>query len=698
MKKSLIKVIIALIFFTVIIAITQNKVFPYFSDSKVDKIWSWEIKHIESIIQKDEKSLNWWLSLYNSGYFKKVEVEDGVNLKWYILSGSEETDNIFSIWWTQIVDKYYLITTKKPADTSVIELWLSLTWDTTIKTIYNEESLFVSFLKEFWWILLFFLVFIIGFRFIMWKGNWAGWLMDIKVWKKSTKETSKTRFSDVAWMEEVKNELMEVVDYLKHPEKYHKVWARHPKWILLYGEPGSGKTLLARAVAWEADVAFFSASGSEFMEMLVGMWAAKVRTLFKQAKEAGKAIIFIDEIDAIWKKRWNGTTWWHQEQEQTLNQILTEMDGFDNQTNIIVMAATNRPDILDPALLRAGRFDRKVYVTSPTAEERTEIFNYYLKKKELSPKVNLKSLVKRTSGLVWADIENIVNEASLRIAKDGRAVLEPEDFEYALEKVIMWPEKKSKWIQEKEKRIIAFHELGHALLAHVQPEADAPEKISIVRRWHALGLTWITPAEDRNLYSKNYILAEVAGLLWGRASEEIFFGKDNITTGASNDFERANKIIRDMITKYGMDSEIGLVVYPDENSSDFSFFKPYSEETAQKIDEKVKMYLEDAYEVAKNTILAHKETMEKIAELLIKKEYISGEDFSVMVENPDKIEEFKNADEIVSNVSVISNECEKSSEQSIWGVVDSHVANAPQNDKSQKDKKTAKKPTSRKKS
>jgi len=670
MKKSLIKVISALIILTLFIAIAQNSLNLYSTSNKSISTWDAEVKHTDNIVRKDEKSLNSWLSLYNDWYFKKVEIEDWINLKWYILSGSEEKNTIFPLWETITVDNYYLITTKKPVDTSIIELWLNLTWDTTIKTIYHEDGVFMSLLKEFWWIVLFMLVFIIWFRLMMWKWNWAWWLMDIKVWKKSTKETSKTRFTDVAWMEEVKNELMEIVDYLKHPEKYHKVWARHPKWILLYWEPGSWKTLLARAVAWEADVAFFNASGSEFMEMLVWMWAAKVRTLFKQAKDAGKAIIFIDEIDAIGKKRWNWTTWWHQEQEQTLNQILTEMDGFDNQTNIIVMAATNRPDILDPALLRAGRFDRKIYVTSPTAEERTEIFNYYLKKKELSPKVNLKSLVKRTSGLVWADIENIVNEASLKIAKEWRIVLEPEDFEYALEKVIMWPEKKSKWIQEKEKRIIAFHELWHALLAHVQPEADAPEKISIVRRWHALGLTWITPAEDRNLYSKNYILAEVAGLLGWRASEEIFFGKDEITTGASNDFERANKIIRDMITKYGMDPEIGLVVYPDDQNSDFSFFKPYSEETAQKIDGKVKKYLEDAYKVAKNTILKHKETMEKIAELLIKKEYISGEDFSMMVENPDKIEEFKNTDEIVTKAEekeenkseikkIINNEKEK---------------------------------------
>lgn len=647
MKKSLIKVISALLLFTFIIAIAQNSVDDY-SIHNVNSTSTWEVKTIENIKHEKEVSLNSWLNLYNSGMYQKVEIEDWTDMKWYVFLESTKKENLLSFWKSIPVDNFYLVTAKKPADTSLTELGFNLTGSTPIKTIYNEESIWTSFLKEFWWLILFFLVFIIWFRLLMWKGNWAWWLMDIKVWKKSTKETSKTRFSDVAWMDEVKNELMEVVDYLKNPEKYRKVGARHPKWILLYGEPGSWKTLLARAVAWEADVAFFSASGSEFMEMLVWMWAAKVRTLFKQAKEAWRAIIFIDEIDAIGKKRWNGNTWWHQEQEQTLNQILTEMDGFDNQTNIIVMAATNRPDILDPALLRAGRFDRKVYVTSPTAEERTEIFNYYLKNKEVSDKVNLRSLVKRTSGLVWADIENIVNEASLRIAKDGRTVLEPSDFEYALEKVIMWPEKKSKWIQEKEKRIIAFHELGHALLAHVQPEADAPEKISIVRRWHALGLTWITPSEDRNLYSRNYILAEVAGLLGWRASEEIFFGKDNITTGASNDFERANKIIRDMITKYGMDPEIGLVVYPDEQASDFSFFKPYSEETAQIIDERVKMYLEDAYEVAKNTILEHKETMEKIAELLIKKEYISWEDFSMMVENPDKIEEFKNTDEIIT--------------------------------------------------
>ena len=648
MKKSLIKVICALLLITFVIAITQNNVENYTFNNNGSS--SWEVKNLENIKNKKEVSLNSWLWLYNSWMYQRVEIVNGVDMKWYVFLDSTKNTSIRSLWKSDTIDNFYLVTAKKPSDTSISELWLDLTGGTPIKTIYNEDSVRLSLLKEFWWILLFMIIFIIWFRLMMWKWNWAWWLMDIKVWKKSTKETSKTRFSDVAWMEEVKNELMEVVDYLKNPEKYHKVWARHPKWILLYWEPGSWKTLLARAVAWEANVAFFSASWSEFMEMLVGLGAAKVRTLFKEAKEAWRAIVFIDEIDAIWKKRWNGTTGWHQEQEQTLNQILTEMDGFDNQTNVIVMAATNRPDILDPALLRAWRFDRKIYVTSPTAEERTEIFNYYLKNKQISPSVNLKSLTKRTSWLVGADIENIVNEASLKIAKDWRTVLEPADFEYALEKVIMWPEKKSKWIQEKEKRIIAYHELWHALLAHVQPDADPAEKISIVRRWHALWLTWITPAEDRNLYSKHYILAEIVGLLWWRASEEVFFWKDEITTWASNDFERANKIVRDMITKYGMDPDIGLVVYPNEQNSDFSFYKPYSESTAVQIDQKVKEYLENAYKIAKKTIIEHKKTLEQIAEILIKKEYISWEDFSMMVEYPEKIEEFRNSDELLTNV------------------------------------------------
>jgi len=462
--------------------------------------------------------------------------------------------------------------------------------------------------------------------------GWSWFPFSVKVGKLEPKIKHKTRFSDVAGMEEVKNELSEIVDYLKNPEKYHKVWARHPKWVLLFWEPGSGKTLLARAVAWESDVPFFSVSGSEFMEMLVGMWAAKVRELFGKAKAAGKAIIFIDEIDAIWRKRGVWHTWWHQEQEQTLNQILTEMDGFDNKTNIIVIAATNRPDILDPALLRAGRFDRKIMVSRPTYEERIAIFSYYLKNKKINSKVSLESLAKRTSWLVGADIENIVNEASLKIAKEARAQIDVQDFEYALEKVLMWPEKKVKSMNEKEKKIVALHELWHAVTAYFLPQTDPVEKISIVRRWHALWVTWMIPNEDENLYSKAKFLDQIVSLLWWRAAEEIFFWKEEITTWASNDFEKATLIIKNMITKYGMDEKLWTISYWDVDSDDYRFVKPYSEEISQRIDHKIYEYMSDCYKKSKDIIKKNKSIIEKLSVSLLEKEYLTREEFESLME------------------------------------------------------------------
>lgn len=441
-------------------------------------------------------------------------------------------------------------------------------------------------------------------------------------------------------MDEVKMELSEIVDYLKHPEKYHKVGARHPKGVLLYGEPGSGKTLLARAVAWESSVPFFSVSGSEFMEMLVGMWAAKVRELFGKAKAVGRAIIFIDEIDAIGKKRGVGYTGGHQEQEQTLNQILTEMDGFDNKTNIIVIAATNRPDILDPALLRAWRFDRKVMVSRPTFEERILIFDYYVKDKKVNPKVNIESLAKRTSGLVGADIENIVNEASLHVAKDSRLVLLWADFEYALEKVVMWPEKKVKSIKEQEKKIIAFHELGHAVTSYFLPNADPVEKISIVRRGQALGVTWMMPTEDNYLCSRAKFLDEVVSLLGWRASEEIFFGENEITTWAYSDFEKATEIITNMIVKYGMDKELGPVLYADKANDEYKMYKAYSEKTAELIDKKIKDYLNDCYEKSKALVKKNKNMIEQMSKVLLEKEYLTKEEFMAMMKDINKVDEF----------------------------------------------------------
>lgn len=584
---------------------------------------------LEVIGKEQNVSLNEFLNNYIKGNFTKVVLEDETDLKGYQYVGTGKTVSFMSLKKSLTEEKYNLLTTKKPINTSMSDLGISLTWSIPVDIVFNKQSVLSKIFENVWPLLLFLVLLFFLMRFIMPKGG-GGLPFNIKVGKLNTGKTITTRFIDVAGMEEVKMELSEMVDYLKNPLKYHKVWARHPKGVLLYGQPGSGKTLLARAVAGEANVPFFSVSGSEFMEMLVGMWAAKVRELFGKAKAVGRAIIFIDEIDAIGKKRWVGYTWGHQEQEQTLNQILTEMDGFDNTTNVIVMAATNRPDILDPALLRAGRFDRKVYVSAPTMEERILIFEYYLRGKKVEKKVQIESLSKRTSGLVGADIENIVNEASLQVAKGNRTVLEINDFEYALEKVLMGPEKKVKSIREEEKKSIAFHELGHALTSHLLPHADPVEKISIVRRGLALGMTWITPEEDKCLASRVKFLDEVTSLLGGRAAEEIFFGEDEITTWAANDFEKATEIITNMIVKYGMDKDIGPISYNDKDTEDYKAFKKFSEKTAELIDKKIKDYTMECYERAKKIIKENKKLIEEMAVVLIEKEYLTKDEFLEM--------------------------------------------------------------------
>ena len=585
---------------------------------------------IEVVKKEQAVSLSEFLSGYTKNLFDKVILADDTDLKGYQYLGTGQTVSLVSLNKNLVENDYNLFTTQKPVSTSLKDLGISLTGAIPVSVVYNTEGRFGKLVENFGPILLFFVLFLLLMKFAMPKG-WGGFPFSVKVGKLNTGKTIKTRFVDVAGMDEVKMELSEIVDYLKHPEKYHKVWARHPKWVLLYGQPGSGKTLLARAVAGESSVPFFSVSGSEFMEMLVGMWAAKVRELFGKAKLAGRAIIFIDEIDAIGKKRGVWYTWGHQEQEQTLNQILTEMDGFDNTTNVIVIAATNRPDILDPALLRAGRFDRKVYVAAPTLEERVLIFQYYLRAKKISKKIQIESLAKRTSGLVGADIENIVNEASLKIAKEDRTVIEVADFEYALEKVLMWPEKKLKSIREDEKKMIAFHELWHALTSHILPHADPVEKISIVRRGLALGMTWISPDEDTYLSSREKFLDEVTSLLWGRAAEEVFFGEESITTGAANDFEKATKIITDMLIKYGMDKDLGPINYTDKDTEDYKMFKKYSEKTAEIIDQKIKDYMAMCYDHAKKIIKENKKLIEKMSIELIEKEYMTKDEFEAMM-------------------------------------------------------------------
>ncbi len=590
---------------------------------------------VEVVRENKEVSLNDFLHNYKKWLFTKIALEDETSLIWYEYLETGASVSFMTVRKNLIEQYVNVYETKKPLGTSLSDLWISMTGNVTVDVKFNEQSWRSKLFSDVWPLLILLVVFVLIFKFAMPKGG-GGFPFSVKAGKLNNSKTIKTKFSDVAGMEEVKMELSEMVDYLKNPAKYHKVWARHPKWVLLYGQPGSGKTLLARAVAWESNVPFFSASWSEFMEMLVGMWAAKVRELFGKAKAAGRAIIFIDEIDAIGKKRGVGYTWGHQEQEQTLNQILTEMDGFDNMTQIIVIAATNRPDVLDPALMRAWRFDRKVYVSEPTYEERIQIFEYYLKGKKINKDVNISSLAKRTSGLVGADIENIVNEAALKQAKEERKTLEQNDFEYALEKVIMGPEKKVNFMKENEKKIIAFHELGHAVTSHVLPNADPVEKISIVRRGHALWVTRMTPNEDMYLYSKAKFLDQVTSLLWGRAAEEIFFWSDNITTWASNDFEKATEIITNMIVKYGMDKELGPVSYYDKNQQDYPGFKTYSEKTAQIIDEKVKSYIADCYDQSKKLIIQNKKLIEDLSLVLLDKEYLTREEFESMMQHENK--------------------------------------------------------------
>ena len=593
---------------------------------------------IQVIRETKEVSLNDFLKSYDQGLFTKIALEDETNLKWYQFLQTWAMTSLMSLNKKLVEISYNVYITKKPIGTSLKDLGINFTWATMIDVKFNEKWFMQNMLEQVWPLLLVLVLLFFAMKFLL--PKWGGFPFSIKAWKLNSNKTITTRFADVAWMDEVKMELSEIVDYLKHPEKYHKVGARHPKGVLLYGEPGSGKTLLARAVAWESSVPFFSVSGSEFMEMLVGMWAAKVRELFGKAKAVGRAIIFIDEIDAIGKKRGVGYTGGHQEQEQTLNQILTEMDGFDNKTNIIVIAATNRPDILDPALLRAWRFDRKVMVSRPTFEERILIFDYYIKDKKVNPKVNIESLAKRTSGLVGADIENIVNEASLHVAKDSRLVLLWADFEYALEKVVMWPEKKVKSIKEQEKKIIAFHELGHAVTSYFLPNADPVEKISIVRRGQALGVTWMMPTEDNYLCSRAKFLDEVVSLLGWRASEEIFFGENEITTWAYSDFEKATEIITNMIVKYGMDKELGPVLYADKANDEYKMYKAYSEKTAELIDKKIKDYLNDCYEKSKALVKKNKNMIEQMSKVLLEKEYLTKEEFMAMMKDINKVDEF----------------------------------------------------------
>lgn len=446
------------------------------------------------------------------------------------------------------------------------------------------------------------------------------------------KNKDKVMFSDVAGAEEEKVELMEIVDFLKNPKKYRDIWAKIPKWVLLVGPPGTGKTLIARAVAGESNVPFLSISGSEFVEMFVWVGASRVRDLFEQAKKLSPSIIFIDEIDAIGKKRWPGLWGWHDEREQTLNQILTEMDGFDQETSVIIMAATNRADVLDKALLRPGRFDRKVTINLPNLDDREKILKVHSKNKPMAKDVNYKDIASQTVGFSWADLWNLINEAAIITARKNLHEISKEIITEAFEKIVMWLTKKSQVMNEQEKKITAYHEVGHALVGKLLPNTDPVHKVSIISRWWALWVTWFLPERDELLVSKAKYLDELSVLYWGRAAEEVFFGKDFITTWASNDIERATKIARNMVTRFGMDEEIGAENFASEYIDGNHLWaewasKPFSDKTQDLIDNKVKEILARAYNKAKTLIEVNKELHTKIAEDLLKYEELNKEEF-----------------------------------------------------------------------
>lgn len=437
-------------------------------------------------------------------------------------------------------------------------------------------------------------------------------------------------FEDVAGVDEAKEELEEVVEFLREPEKFISLGARIPKGVLLVGPPGTGKTLLAKAVSGEAGVPFFSISGSEFVEMFVGVGASRVRDLFDQAKRHSPCIVFVDEIDAVGRQRGAGLGGSHDEREQTLNQMLVEMDGFDTDTNVIIVAATNRPDILDPALLRPGRFDRRVILDRPDMRGREEILKVHVKGKPLSTDVELGVLARSTPGFVGADLENLVNEAAILAARRNKKMIGQPEMEEAIERVIAGPERKSRLISPEEKRIVAYHEAGHAVVMNALPEADPVHKVSIIARGMAGGYTLALPEEDRTLMPRKKMIADMIGLLGGRAAEELVF--DDITSGASNDLERVTRMARAMVTRLGMSNNLGPMVYGQKEELIFlgreiSEQRDYSEAVAEEIDDEVRRLVSEAYEKSKTILIEYRAKLDAVAHRLLEVETITRDEF-----------------------------------------------------------------------
>lgn len=481
---------------------------------------------------------------------------------------------------------------------------------------------------------------LIGFIYLILRQVQTGGSQAFSFGRNRAKLLSDTRakvtFSDVAGVDEAKEELQEVVDFLKYPKKYQALGARIPKGVLLLGAPGTGKTLLGRAIAGEAGVPFYYISGSDFVEMFVGVGAARVRDLFDQSKKTAPCIVFVDEIDAVGRQRGAGLGGGHDEREQTLNQLLVEMDGFEPNIGVIVLAATNRPDVLDPALLRPGRFDRHVVVDKPDVNGRKAILQVHSRGKVLDSDVDMDILARRTPGFSGADLENLLNEAALLAARANKDRIEMSDCEEAIDRVIMGPERRSRIISEREKEITAYHEAGHALIAKLLPHADPVRKVSILPRGMALGATWQLPSEDRHLKSRQELLAEITTLMGGRVAEEIVFKE--ITTGAGNDLKVATETTRDMICKYGMSEKLGPLTFGKKHEQiflgrDIVEDRNYSDEVANQIDEELRMIIHQCHSKATELLETHREKLNAIVKVLLEREVLEGEELDRLLQD-----------------------------------------------------------------